>query len=99
MREKISEARKNAWYMDQYKNPYESKHTIGEVLGWLKQTGFSFVKSIPKTVLFAPFNESEKLFVNDELGGWLSRSMVELGMMFTASRDGGLFVLIAQKDV
>src|SRR4030095_4515501 len=31
MREKISEARKNAWYMDQYKNPYESKHTIGEV--------------------------------------------------------------------
>jgi SAM-dependent methyltransferase len=98
MHEKISEARKTAWYMDQYKNPHESKHTIGEVLGWLKETGFSFVKSIPKTVPLAPFKESEKLFVKDELGGWLSRSIVELGMMVTASRDGGLFILIAQKN-
>jgi SAM-dependent methyltransferase len=97
LRENMSEARKRAWYMDQYKNPHESKHTIGEVLGWLKQTGFSFIKSIPKTVPFSPFMESENLFVREEHAKWLTRSMVELGMAFTASRDGGLFIVIAQK--
>ena len=96
--EGISEARKHAWFMDQYKNPHESKHTISEVMNWLKETGFSFVKSIPKTVPFQPFLESEKLFVKEEPGGWLARSIVELGMMLTASRDGGLFIVIAQKS-
>jgi SAM-dependent methyltransferase len=97
MGERISGARKNAWFMDQYKNPHESKHTIGEVLGWLKESGFSFVKSIPKTIPLEPFKESEALFVKDELGSALSRWLVELGMMFTSSRDGGLFIVIAQK--
>jgi SAM-dependent methyltransferase len=98
MSESISQARKHAWYMDQYKNPHESKHTIGEVLDWLRQTGFSFVKSIPKTVPFQPFLESEKLFVKEQPGTWLARSIVELGMALTASRDGGLFIVIAQKS-
>jgi SAM-dependent methyltransferase len=98
MSENISDARKRSWYMDQYKNPHESKHTISEVLGWLQQTGFTFVKSIPKTVPFESFSASEKLFAQDELGSWLSRSIVELGMAVTACRDGGLFIVIARKS-
>jgi SAM-dependent methyltransferase len=94
----MSEGRKRAWFMDQYKNPHESKHTIGQVLGWLKQTGFTFIKSIPKMRLFEPFHESEKLFVQDKPGSRLEKSLVELGMMFTARRDGGLFIVIARKD-
>lgn len=99
MTENISDARKRSWYMDQYKNPHESKHTISEVLGWLQQTGFTFIKSIPKTVPFESFSESEKLFVPDELGGWLTRWIGELGMALTAGRDGGLFIVIARKTV
>jgi SAM-dependent methyltransferase/uncharacterized protein YbaR (Trm112 family) len=98
MSENISAARKKSWYMDQYKNPHESKHTVEEVLGWLKQTGFTFVKSIPKTVPFESFSESEKLFAPDALGSWLSRSLVEMGMAVTACRDGGLFIVIARKN-
>jgi len=97
LNENISEARKRSWFMDQYKNPHESKHTIGEVLGWFKETGFTFVKSIPKTVPFESFSASEKLFAQDELAGWLTRSIVELGMAVTACKDGGLFIVIAQK--
>ena len=97
MSEQISKARKNAWFTDQYKNPHESKHTIGEVLTWLKETGFSFVKSIPKTIPFEQFHESEKLFIPDRLGSWLTRTIVEVSMAFTASGDGGLFIVIAQK--
>jgi len=33
---------------DQYKNPHESKHTVGEVLGWLEGTGFSSCTACPR---------------------------------------------------
>ena len=43
----ISAAKRKAWFMDQYKNPHESKHT-SQVLGWLDKLGLDFVKSIPQ---------------------------------------------------
>jgi SAM-dependent methyltransferase len=97
MNESISQARKRAWYMDQYKNPHESKHTIGEVMGWLRETGFSFIKSVPKTVPLQPFLETEELFVEERPGSWIIRSIVEFGMALTAGRDGGLFIVIARR--
>lgn len=97
LREKKSSGRKAAWFLDQYKNPHESKHTVAEVLVWLKEAGFDFVKSIPKTVMFEPFRASEQLFVPEKPGGWLSMTLVELGMMFTAGKDGGFFTVIARK--
>jgi len=33
----ISAAKGTAWFLDQYKNPHESKHTVGEVLHWLRR--------------------------------------------------------------
>ena len=98
MTENISDARKLSWYMDQYRNPHESKHTIEEVLGWLQKTGFTFVKSIPKPALFSSFSQSEKLFAPDELGSGLSRWLAEVGMALSGGRDGGLFVVIARKS-
>jgi len=98
MGEQISQARKKSWFNDQYKNPHESKHTIAETLVWLKDNGFSFVKSIPKTVMFEPFKASEQLFVPDQLGSKLGMALVERGMMFTGGRDGGFFVVIARKN-
>jgi 2-polyprenyl-3-methyl-5-hydroxy-6-metoxy-1,4-benzoquinol methylase len=98
MTEQISEARKTAWFMDQYKNPHESKHTIGEVISWFNQTGFTFVKSLPSTVLFEPFKDAARLFVQSRPGNWFGRSLAELSLAFTASRDGGLFVVIGRKS-
>ena len=49
---RVSAAKRRSWFMDQYKNPHESKHTVGEVLGWLDRIGFEFVHAIPKTVPF-----------------------------------------------
>ena len=97
LREQQSDARKIAWFMDQYKNPHESKHTIGEVLKWLPQNGFSFVRSIPKAALFDSFKVSESLFGEEQQTNALSRFIAEVGMMVTASKDGGLFIVIAQK--
>lgn len=92
-----SAEKKRAWFMDQYKNPHESKHTIGESIGWLEDNGFEFVNSIPGTVPFRPFTTSEKLFVPHEKGSALDHFLVETGMMFTGSQQGGFFIVIGKK--
>ncbi len=93
----VSRDKRRSWFMDQYKNPHESKHTVGEVVGWLARTGFEFVNSVPKTRPFAPLTESEKLFRPDRLGSTAERLLVNLGMIVTGHREGGFFVVMARK--
>src|SRR5271166_1846097 len=40
--------RRHTWFMDRFKNPHESKHTIAEVQNWFEVSGFDFLNSIPK---------------------------------------------------
>lgn len=93
----FSSAKWKAWFMDQYKNPHESKHTIGEVMGWLDEIGFGFVKSLPRGKPFQPIAEGERLFDTEEPGNWLERLIVELGMIRSGSREGGFFIVIGRK--
>jgi hypothetical protein len=93
----VSRDKRRAWFMDQYKNPHESKHTVGEVIEWLARTRFTFVNSVPKTRPFAPLTESEKLFKPDRLGSAAERLLINLGMIVTGHREGGFFVVIARK--
>jgi SAM-dependent methyltransferase len=86
-----------AWFMDQYKNPHESKHTIGEVIGWLRSADLEFVKSIPRSRPFHPFGPGESLFTPEAPGNALERLLVELGMIRGGSREGGFFVVIGRK--
>lgn len=96
-RERTSRAKKQAWFADQYKHPHESKHTIGETLGWLDAIGFRFVKCIPISKPFRSFADDERLFAHDEPGNAIERLLVELGMITTGSREGGFFIVIAQR--
>jgi len=91
-----SEAKRRAWFMDQYKHPHESKHTIGEVLGWLEQAEFQFVTSTPRSV---PFQSPDdvRLFEQERPGNALERLIVELGMTFTGSLEGGFFIVIGRR--
>jgi hypothetical protein len=84
--------------MDQYKNPHESKHTIGEVLGWLEKSGLAFVKSIPKTTFAGSFAEDERLFRPEAPGATVERALVEMSMAAWRSqiKEGGFFIVIAQ---
>jgi SAM-dependent methyltransferase len=56
------DARWKAWFMDQYRNPHESKHTIGEAIGWLSAEGFELASTIPHTRPFQPFSDEDRLF-------------------------------------
>lgn len=92
-----SKAKKRAWFMDQYQHPHESQHTIGEVLRWLPHAGLTLVKSIPPTVPFQPFSESERLFEDEAPGNAIERFFAEIAMAFSGSRQGGFFIVIARK--
>jgi SAM-dependent methyltransferase len=94
---RLSPAKRLAWFLDQYKNPHESKHTVGEVLGWLKQTGLEFVHSLPRTTALGNIGPDERLFEVDRLGSLTERLLVNLKMTITGHREGGFFIVIARK--
>jgi SAM-dependent methyltransferase len=98
MDEKLSQTRKETWFADQYENPHESKHTIGEVLKWFRETGFTFVKSIPKAVPGKTLAFDERLFEPERAGNVLERFLVEFPLMFTGSKEGGFFIVIGKKS-
>ena len=90
-------AKWKAWFMDQYKNPHESKHTLGESFGWLDRIGFELVKSLPRTRPFQPLREDEALFEPEPPGNGLERWLAELAMVASGSREGGFFVVIGHR--
>ena len=92
----MNAARWRAWFMDQYKNPHESKHTIGEVLRWFDQSGFRFVSSIPK-IDGQALGTADKLFEPHPRGGAFDRFLVQARMLLSGGREGGLFVMIGRK--
>lgn len=90
-------AKRDSWFMDQYKNPHESKHTIGEILRWLDNTGFTFINSVPKTVPCKSIDESERLFKPGKLGNKFERLLVNMGMVLAGHKEGGFFIVIAKR--
>jgi len=89
--------RRRAWFMDQYRNPHESKHTIGEVIGWTERAGLEFVRSLPGTRPFRPTGDDVELFAAEPPGDAIERTIAELVMAASGSREGGFFVVIAQR--
>jgi len=90
------EVRKHTWFMDRFKNPHESKHSIGEVQGWFDDAGFEFLSSIPKAT-GEKFAADEKLFEPHSKGTKVDRVFVQMGELMSGGRDGGLFVMIGRK--
>jgi SAM-dependent methyltransferase len=94
----LSEAKRTAWFMDQYKNPHESKHTINEIIRWINNIGFRYINSIPQTIPFTGFSGNEKLFESSRVGNMFERWLVDIGMMFSGRREGGFFIVISQSQ-
>jgi SAM-dependent methyltransferase len=91
-----NEARKRAWFMDQYQHPRESKHSYDEVMGWFESNGFDFLCSIPKIDSF-PFSAQEKLFEPHDKGTKLARWATQVEMLLAGGTDGALFIMIGRK--
>jgi len=90
-----NEARKEAWFMDQYKHPHESKHSYNEVMEWFEASGFEFLFSVPK-IQWGTFLPDEKLLAPHDKGTKVGRFFTDLGMLLRGGADGGLFIMIGR---
>ena len=85
-----------AWFMDQYRHPHETRHSMGEVLGWFDKYNVDFINAIPH-LDGSDFSEAERLFQPRRPGTSTSRMTTQLGMLMSGGTDGGLFIMIGQK--
>jgi len=88
--------KRKTWYLDQYRNPHESSHTYGEVLGWFSRTGFTFVSSIPTITATQAAVDEGRLFHPQPSGTSLDRALVQ-GRLLISGREGGFFLMIGAK--
>jgi SAM-dependent methyltransferase len=96
-RGQLGGAKQRAWFMDQYKHPHESKHTIGEVLRWFDECKIEFLNGVPKCAAGAAFSAGETLFTAQPRGGALDHFLVQAGMLLSGGREGGFFTMIGRK--
>lgn len=93
---KLTGAKLAAWIRDQYYNPHESRHTIGEVLHWIDAQGFEFVSSMPSAT-GSGYEGSKNIFTKHARGNALTRLVVQLGLIAKTDNEGGFFIVIAQR--
>jgi SAM-dependent methyltransferase len=96
-RRSLSHGKRDAWFSDQYEHPCESKHTMGEMLGWFDETGFEFVNAVPKTRVWDQFDARERLFEPAMRGTTFDLVLAQAKMIFTGTAEGGFQVMIGKK--
>lgn len=96
LRGKGEAARREAWFMDQYRHPHETKHSIDEVLGWFDAAGFDFTSCVP-TIGDTEFSEEMRLFEPHPRGRYLDRLSTEIEMLMTGGADGGLYIMVGRR--
>lgn len=92
------EPKKQIWFKDQYQNPHETQHTVDEVLSWFDQEKIAFINAIPKITFLDSLTPKERLFTSHRRGSRLEHLLSQFLWIFTQAREGGLFVLIGQKQ-
>jgi len=93
----VGERKKLAWFRDQYDNPHESQHTVGEVLRWFDKTGFDFVNSVPKLKLFDTASAQERIFKSNPKGNWFNHFIAQANLLLTGGKEGGFFLMIGRR--
>lgn len=92
--ENISDKKKYAWFLDQYKNPSETTHTLLEVIEWFNECGIEFISSIPFN-----FHNDNKLFEKKLMQSNLKTNISEISLAFNSRQiyEGGFFIVIGKK--
>ena len=89
--------KREAWFQDQYCHPHETCHTISEVLRWMDECGLKFINSIPKPEPGPALVAGENLFAPHDRGTALSRALSQVAAIGNGYREGGFFIMIAQR--
>ena len=93
----LGDSRRTAWFKDQYQNPRESKHSIGEVLERFQDCGFEFTCGVPMVKASDSLSKVTVLFEKHHQGNVLDHSLVQSRMVLTGLHGSGFFVMIGRK--
>jgi 2-polyprenyl-3-methyl-5-hydroxy-6-metoxy-1,4-benzoquinol methylase len=97
VRNRIHDARKaEVWIKDQYFNPHETWHSIGEVLGWFKENDIEFLNCSP-SILDSSGEAAKSLFERTDPGTAWTRAVTQWGWFGTIAREGALFDMIGRR--
>lgn len=99
VRNRIHDERKaQIWIEDQYFNPHETWHSIGEVQGWFAENGIEYLNCTPP-VLGTDGEMPGSLFDETDPGTGYKRAITQLGWLGTIAREGALFDVIGKKPL
>jgi ubiquinone/menaquinone biosynthesis C-methylase UbiE len=90
-------AKKNAWFLDQYKHPRELKHTMGELLRWFDETGFEFVYGVPNPKAFRSMTMNDSIFKKHPCGNWFDHFITQTHLFLAGSKEGGFYTMLGRK--
>lgn len=93
----MNKTKKKTWFLDQYKNPNESEHTLTEVINWFRENKVEFISCIPKLDFWSSLNDKDRLFENNETPNTVNIGGNQLKQLVMGSREGGLFIVIGRK--
>ena len=97
VRNRIRDPRKaEIWIKDQYYNPHETWHSIGEVLEWFEVSGIDYLNCSPP-ILGTDGEDAASLFQPTEAGDPYRRVVTQLSWIATIAREGALFEMIGRK--
>jgi len=97
VRNQIRDARKaQVWIRDQYENPHETWHSIGEVLGWFEENGVEYLNCFPR-ILGSSGELTADLFGASDPGSRYQRVVTQLSWLGTIGREGSLFDVIGRR--
>lgn len=97
VRSRIRDARKaDIWIQDQYYNPHETWHSVGEVLRWFEENDVEFLNCSPP-ILGTDGEDASDLFAKTDPGTPYQRAVTQLGWLGTIAREGSLFDMIGRK--
>ena len=90
-----AEAKRQAWFQDEYCHSHETCHTLDEVLHWMAEDGLEFVHSIPPPT--GGQAQAENLFSPQPSGSRVTRLLSQLSSLGGGYRDGGYFIVIGRR--
>ena len=100
VRNRIKDQRKaEIWIKDQYYNPHETWHSIGEVIKWFDENDIEYLNCSP-AILGTDGEDNEAagtLFEQTTPGTAYQRLVTQLSWIGTIAREGALFDVIGRK--
>ena len=100
VRNRIKDAQKaETWIKDQYYNPHETWHSIGEVQGWFEENNIEYLNCSP-AILGTDGEDAEEegdLFRATGSGNAYQRAVTQMSWLGTIAREGALFDVIGRK--